>query len=90
MRERILGISGGFAYRHNINGMIDAICLRCFLTAGSAPGMGRLQSVENAHRCEPTQRATIELWALAYEEKRSLPQHALDKPSAQPIRALRS
>jgi hypothetical protein len=38
-----------FYYRQNGDGTVDAICLRCFLTAATAPTLEELTKRENAH-----------------------------------------
>ena len=40
-----------FHYRVNADGAIDSICLRCYLTAGSAKNEAYLREHENAHEC---------------------------------------
>jgi hypothetical protein len=40
-----------FSYRRNKDNTIDAICLDCFLTAGTADSEAKLHELETAHRC---------------------------------------
>jgi hypothetical protein len=44
----------GIAIRENSDGSLDMICLRCFLTAGTARGVSDLYHVERAHQCDPS------------------------------------
>jgi hypothetical protein len=40
-----------FYYRVNADGTIDAICLRCYLTAAKAANEADLNELEAAHQC---------------------------------------
>lgn len=40
-----------FQYRNNGNGTWDSICLRCFLTVGTARSIEELVDMEKAHNC---------------------------------------
>jgi hypothetical protein len=40
-----------FRYRNNPDGTWDSICLRCFLTVGTAPSIEELAQIEKAHDC---------------------------------------
>lgn len=40
-----------FQYRNNPDGTWDSICLRCFLTVGTAEKAEDLTDVEAAHNC---------------------------------------
>jgi hypothetical protein len=40
-----------YHYRENADGTIDSICLRCYLSAGSARNETELHAFETAHRC---------------------------------------
>ncbi len=40
-----------FQYRNNGDGTWDSICLRCFLTVGTAKIVAELVDMENAHNC---------------------------------------
>jgi hypothetical protein len=40
-----------YHYRENADGTIDSICLRCYLSAGSARNETVLHALETAHRC---------------------------------------
>lgn len=42
-----------FKHRHNADGSVDSICLRCFLTAGSARCLPDLKRMEDGHLCKP-------------------------------------
>ena len=42
-----------FAIRHNSDGSLDAICLQCFATAGTAINESELPAIERAHECDP-------------------------------------
>jgi hypothetical protein len=43
--------SSQFHHRLKADGMIDSICLRCYLTAGSAENEADLRELEAAHQC---------------------------------------
>jgi hypothetical protein len=43
-----------FTIRENPDGSLDVICLRCFLTAGTASAVLDLYHVERAHQCDPS------------------------------------
>jgi len=45
----------GFAIRRNSDGSLDAICLKCFVTAGTTKSELELTTVEQAHQCDPVQ-----------------------------------
>jgi hypothetical protein len=49
----------GFHRRRNENGTFDSICLRCFLTAASAPGESELSSLERRHVCALAPRGFV-------------------------------
>lgn len=40
-----------FVRRHNQDGTVDSICLRCFLTIGTAHDQSALQEFETTHQC---------------------------------------
>jgi hypothetical protein len=40
-----------FHHRVNVDGTVDSICLRCYLTAGSARNESELPALEAAHVC---------------------------------------
>jgi hypothetical protein len=40
-----------FAYRRNLDGSVDSICLRCYLTAATARNDADLHERETAHQC---------------------------------------
>lgn len=40
-----------FQYRNNGDGTWDSICLRCFLTVGTARSIEELVEMEKAHNC---------------------------------------
>lgn len=40
-----------FQYRNNGDGTWDSICLRCFLTVGTALSIEELADMEQAHNC---------------------------------------
>ncbi len=40
-----------FQYRNNGDGTWDSICLRCFLTVGTARSIEELVDMEKAHSC---------------------------------------
>jgi uroporphyrinogen-III synthase len=40
-------------HKSNRDGTFDAICLRCFMTIGSAPSIANLGPAENQHVCDP-------------------------------------
>ncbi|MDT8068275.1 MAG: hypothetical protein ROO76_08925 [Terriglobia bacterium] len=40
-----------FQYRNNGDGTWDSICLRCFLTVGTARSIAELVDMEKAHNC---------------------------------------
>ena len=48
-----------FAYRHNSDSTIEAICLTCFLTVATADNDAELQRLASGHKCpmkpKPTQ-----------------------------------
>ena len=44
----------GFAYRHNDDGTVDAICLRCFRTIATAESIASLEDSCDHHRCSET------------------------------------
>jgi hypothetical protein len=48
-----------FHHRVNADGTVDSICLRCYLTAGSARDETALHALETAHRC-PDKDVAIE------------------------------
>jgi hypothetical protein len=48
-----------FNYRVNADGTIDSICLRCYLTAGSAKNEADLREREDAHRCPDKEESPI-------------------------------
>jgi hypothetical protein len=43
--------SRNFHHRVSIDGTIDSICLRCFLTAATAENEADLRELETAHQC---------------------------------------
>jgi hypothetical protein len=45
-------VAEGFHRRRNKDGTFDSICLRCFLTAASAPEESELSSLERRHVCD--------------------------------------
>ena len=40
-----------FSYRQNKDKSIDAICLKCYLTAATADSKAELHELEGAHEC---------------------------------------
>jgi hypothetical protein len=46
--------SPAFEIRRNPDGSFDAICMRCYLTAGTTFDMSDLAEVEAAHHCDPS------------------------------------
>ena len=44
-------IQAQFSYRQNKDNSIDSICLRCYLTAGTADSEAELHELEGAHEC---------------------------------------
>jgi hypothetical protein len=44
-------MKGEFHHRVNVDGTIDSICLRCFLTVAKADIGSDLQELEAAHQC---------------------------------------
>ena len=46
--------SAEFSIRRNPDGSLDAICLKCFLTAGTTFRESELLSIEKGHRCDPS------------------------------------
>jgi hypothetical protein len=45
-----------FSYRRNKDDSIDAICLICFLTAGTAHSEAQLHELEAGHQCQEVAR----------------------------------
>lgn len=52
-------LADGFRRRRNEDGTFDSICLRCFLTAASAPEESELTSLELKHVCDPVRREFV-------------------------------
>jgi hypothetical protein len=46
-------VSAKFAIRHNRDGSLDAICLKCFVTAGTTMNQSGLTAIERTHECDP-------------------------------------
>jgi hypothetical protein len=42
-----------FCHRHNKDGTVDSICMKCFLTAGNAICEETLARLESEHICNP-------------------------------------
>ncbi len=49
-----------FHYRRNADGTWDSICLRCFLTIGTAARIEELADLEAAHSCYSKKPAKAE------------------------------
>ena len=47
-------VSAKFAIRHNPDGSLDAICLKCFTTAGTTVKESGLAAIERTHECDQT------------------------------------
>ena len=60
-------VEKGFSHRVNRGGSIDSICHTCFMTIGTATGESELESMENAHSCNPNE--TLRREVLAEEAK---------------------
>ena len=55
--------SPGFAIRQNPDGSLDAICLTCFVTAGTAMSESELPAIERNHQCDPVLLMIRASWA---------------------------
>jgi hypothetical protein len=53
----------GFAIRENSDGSLDAICLTCFVTAGTAINESELPTIERNHQCDPVLLSNRAHWA---------------------------
>jgi hypothetical protein len=54
----------GFEIRRNADGSLDAICLTCFVTAGTAMSESELPTIERAHQCDIYLLAERQQWLL--------------------------
>jgi hypothetical protein len=54
----------GFAIRQNPDGSFDAICLTCFVTAGTAMRESELPAIEQAHQCDIYLLEARHQWSL--------------------------
>lgn len=53
----------GFAIRQNADGSLDAICLTCYVTAGTAMSEAELPAIEQAHQCDPALLLIRDQWS---------------------------
>jgi hypothetical protein len=53
LKVYLQGMDQLFAHRHNPDGTIDSICLRCYLTIASKSEEQELEDSEHHHACHP-------------------------------------
>jgi hypothetical protein len=61
-----------FTIRENPDGSLDAICLKCYATAGTTMIESSLSEIEQTHKCDPALIAARQKWARFYEPAKAV------------------